>query len=90
MELRSNESVDKALKRFKKICDREGLYRDIQKNARYEKPSEQRRREDVRREKQRAKEARQATKKKLKRQRARKKAMKKAATQWKSRSQGRA
>ncbi len=33
------------LKRFKKMCEKEGLNRDIKRNSYYEKPSERRRRQ---------------------------------------------
>jgi small subunit ribosomal protein S21 len=32
------------LRRFKKLCEKEGLTKDIKRNSYYEKPSEQRRR----------------------------------------------
>jgi small subunit ribosomal protein S21 len=32
------------LKRFKRLCQREGLTRDMKRNSYYEKPSERRRR----------------------------------------------
>jgi len=41
---RGGESVEQMLKRFKKLCEKEGLVRDIKRNAYYEKPSERRRR----------------------------------------------
>ncbi len=41
---RGNESVNQMLKRFKKLCEKEGLTRDIKRNSYYEKPSERRRR----------------------------------------------
>ncbi|MDX1682729.1 MAG: 30S ribosomal protein S21 [Phycisphaeraceae bacterium] len=41
---RSGERTDQLLRRFKKLCEKEGLTKDIKKNAYYEKPSEQRRR----------------------------------------------
>ena len=41
---RSNESVQQMMKRFKKMCEKEGLIKDIKKRSYYEKPSEQRRR----------------------------------------------
>ena len=41
---RGNESVQQMLKRFKKLCEKEGLTRDIKRNSYYEKPSERRRR----------------------------------------------
>ncbi|RKX97432.1 MAG: 30S ribosomal protein S21 [Spirochaetes bacterium] len=36
------ESIDKALKRFKRECEREGILREWKKRAYYEKPAEQR------------------------------------------------
>ena len=44
VKARSNESVQQMLKRFKKMCEKEGLTKDIKKNSYYEKPSERRRR----------------------------------------------
>lgn len=41
---RGNESIGQMLKRFKKMCEKEGLIRDIKRNSYYEKPSERRRR----------------------------------------------
>lgn len=44
VKARNNESVEQMLKRFKKICEKEGLTKDIKRNSYYEKPSERRRR----------------------------------------------
>ena len=44
VKARSNESVHQMMKRFKKICEKEGLTRDIKRNSYYEKPSERKRR----------------------------------------------
>ena len=41
---RGNESVDQLLRRFKKMCEKEGLTKDVKKHAFYEKPSESKRR----------------------------------------------
>ena len=41
---RGNESIHQMLKRFKRLCQREGLTRDMKRNSYYEKPSERRRR----------------------------------------------
>ena len=41
---RGNESIQQMLKRFKRLCQREGLTRDMKRNSYYEKPSERRRR----------------------------------------------
>lgn len=42
---RGNESIQQMLKRFKRLCQREGLTRDIKRHSYYEKPSERRRRQ---------------------------------------------
>ncbi len=41
---RGNESVQQLMKRFKRLCMREGLTRDIKRTSYYEKPSEKKRR----------------------------------------------
>ena len=41
---RGSESIDQMLRRFKKLCEKEGLTKDIKRNSYYEKPSERRRR----------------------------------------------
>jgi small subunit ribosomal protein S21 len=41
---RSGESVQQMIKRFKKLCEKEGLIRDMKRNTYYEKPSERNRR----------------------------------------------
>ena len=40
-----NESIEQLLKRFKKMCEKEGLVKQIKRKTYYEKPSEARRRE---------------------------------------------
>ena len=42
---RGGESVEQMLKRFKKLCEKEGLVRDIKRKDYYEKPSERNRRD---------------------------------------------
>ncbi|MCB9850917.1 MAG: 30S ribosomal protein S21 [Phycisphaerales bacterium] len=42
---RGNESVQQLLRRFKRLCQREGLTRDIKRTSYYEKPSEKKRRQ---------------------------------------------
>jgi len=42
--LRSNESVEKALRRLKKKIDKEGIMKQVKKHRHYEKPSQKRRR----------------------------------------------
>ena len=41
---RTGESVQQMMRRFKKLCEKEGLIRDMKRNAYYEKPSEKNRR----------------------------------------------
>ncbi|MCK4658926.1 MAG: 30S ribosomal protein S21 [Phycisphaerae bacterium] len=41
---RGSESVQQMLKRFKRLCQREGLTRDMKRASYYEKPSERKRR----------------------------------------------
>ena len=44
IKARSGESAEQMLRRFKKMCEKEGLTKDIKKHAYFEKPSERRRR----------------------------------------------
>lgn len=44
VKVRNNESIEQMVRRFKKLCEKEGLTRDIKRNSYYEKPSERRRR----------------------------------------------
>lgn len=44
VKLRGNETAEQLLKRFKKMCEKEGLTKDMKRVAYYEKPSEKRRR----------------------------------------------
>ncbi|GMV25460.1 MAG: hypothetical protein AMXMBFR58_14910 [Phycisphaerae bacterium] len=41
---RSGETVEQMMRRFKKLCEKEGLTKDIRRKEFYEKPSERRRR----------------------------------------------
>ena len=43
IKAKGNESVQQ-MKRFKKMCEKEGLTKDVKRNSYYEKPSERRRR----------------------------------------------
>jgi len=45
VKARAGESIQQMLRRFKKVCEKEGLIRDIKRNTYYEKPSERRRRQ---------------------------------------------
>ena len=44
VKARGNESLDQMLRRFKKMCEKEGLTKEIKRTSYYEKPSERRRR----------------------------------------------
>ena len=41
---RAGESVQQMIRRFKKLCEKEGLIRDMKRMTYYEKPSEKNRR----------------------------------------------
>ncbi len=43
------DSIDKVLRRFKKMCEKEGLIKEIKKKQYYEKPCQKRRREFLKR-----------------------------------------
>ena len=45
--IKPNEPIGEALRRFKKICDKEGIINRSKRSARYEKPSERHRREHL-------------------------------------------
>lgn len=47
IKVRKDEPIDKALRRFKKQCDKEELTKEIRKRERYEKPSDRRRKRAV-------------------------------------------
>ena len=44
IKTRGNESIGQMIKRFNKLCEKEGLTKDIKRTSYYEKPSERRRR----------------------------------------------
>ncbi len=44
VKARGSETVEQMLRRLKKMCEKEGLNRDIKRNSYYEKPSERKRR----------------------------------------------
>ena len=44
VKARSGESTEQMMRRFKKLCEKEGLQKDIRRKEFYEKPSERRRR----------------------------------------------
>ena len=55
---RGGESVEGLMRRFKKLCEKEGLTKDIKRKEFYEKPSERRRRKSQEAERRRRKKAR--------------------------------
>ena len=44
VRVKDNEPFEKALKRFKRQCEKAGVMSDVRKHQRYEKPSERRKR----------------------------------------------
>jgi small subunit ribosomal protein S21 len=44
VRVRDDESFEKALKRFNKICEKSGILSDIKKHQHFEKPSDRRKR----------------------------------------------
>ena len=44
IKARSGESAEQIMRRFKKLCEKEGLTKEIKRRAYYEKPSERRQR----------------------------------------------
>ncbi len=44
IKARSGESAEQMMRRFKKLCEKEGLTKDIKRRAYYEKPSERKQR----------------------------------------------
>ncbi|MFN8818299.1 MAG: 30S ribosomal protein S21 [bacterium] len=45
VKARSGESTEQMMRRFKKLCEKEGLTKDIKRKEYYEKPSERNRRD---------------------------------------------
>jgi small subunit ribosomal protein S21 len=46
VQVKPNEPLDKALRRLRRICNNEGVTRELKRAAFYEKPSERRRRKE--------------------------------------------
>lgn len=44
IKARGGESADQLMRRFKKMCEKEGLTKDVKRRMYYEKPSEKRQR----------------------------------------------
>ncbi|MEQ8850438.1 MAG: 30S ribosomal protein S21 [Phycisphaerales bacterium] len=53
---RGGESVEQMMRRFKKLCEKEGLTKDIKRKEYYEKPSERKRRAQRKAESRRVRE----------------------------------
>lgn len=51
--MRNGESIDRAIRRFKKECEKEGLVKQIRRTSRFVKPSEKRRKKALKAEKRR-------------------------------------
>lgn len=49
VQVSNNESLREALRRFKRLCDKEGIINQSKRCAYFEKPSDRRRREENRR-----------------------------------------
>jgi len=49
LRVRTGETIQEAVKRFRKLCERSGLRKEMRRKAYYEKPSERRRREELKR-----------------------------------------
>ena len=45
--LRDGEPIERALKRFKKVCEKAGVISDLRKKKYFEKPSELRKRKNA-------------------------------------------
>lgn len=45
---KKDENISSALRRFRKICEKEGIIRDARRYMAYEKPSDKKRREKIR------------------------------------------
>lgn len=45
IKARNGEGVEQMMRRFKKLCEKEGLTKDIKRKEFYEKPSERKRRD---------------------------------------------
>ena len=53
VRVRQHESIDKALRRFKKECEKAGIVGEVKRASRFVKPSEKRRKKALKAEKRR-------------------------------------
>jgi small subunit ribosomal protein S21 len=51
--VRDGESIDRAIRRFKRECEKEGLAKQIRRTSRFVKPSEKKRKKALKAEKRR-------------------------------------
>jgi small subunit ribosomal protein S21 len=51
--VREGESIDRAIRRFKRECEKDGVVKDFKRNSRFVKPSEKRRKKALKAEKRR-------------------------------------
>lgn len=49
VKARGGETVEQMVRRFKKLCEKDGLTKEVKRRQYYEKPSEIKRRADIRR-----------------------------------------
>ena len=66
MVVRKEETLNKALKRFRKMCEKAGLRKDMKRKMYYEKESQRRRREIIKRKRALLKRQRMDSKKRVK------------------------
>ncbi len=60
VKVKDNEPIEKAIRRFKKKCEKDGIVQDMRKKARFLKPSERKRKKALKAEKRRRQEAQKA------------------------------
>lgn len=51
VKVQNNESIESALRRFRKLCDKEMVVKEARRREHYVKPSDRRRQRDQRRNK---------------------------------------
>lgn len=47
VKIRDNESIDDALRRFKRMCERDGIMQEIRRREHYESPSVRRKKKQA-------------------------------------------
>lgn len=66
VEVRKDESIEKVIRKFKKLCEKEGIKKEVKARRFYEKPSDARRREARKKERNRQKSEKKFTDQKRK------------------------